>query len=199
MPSSSPSHFRASEGASGFSLIEVVIAIAVIAVALVGILGLFPIALDAATNSQQETQAALIARTLYTDLDSRSDTKRLLLVSTNSTDSNAEPDTKEIDLTEQTISWMAYNTDGQPLGKIEEGVFNIGKKEAAFLARVKVDPQQAIPNGTNSTVNDLSRIEVSVQAPGSAPEKARKKYTFISLFRQGALLVPLPPPAPPTP
>jgi len=181
----------------GFSLIEVVIAIAIIAVALVGLLGLFPVAIDAATNSQRETQSALIARQIYTDLDARSDTKRLLIVSTNSVSSDeADLKAEEVDLTKPSTVSLAYSSDGQPLGKISDGDFNSGKKDAGFLAQVKVIPQKAVPNGTNSTVLDMSRIEVTVQAPGVAAEKTRKKYNFVSIFRQGAPLSKTQPPSP---
>lgn len=184
------------KAARGFSLIEVVIAIAIIAVALVGILGLFPIALDAASNSQRETQAALLARTIYTDLDARADTKRLLLTTTNSTGTETKPSTFEVDLTKASDAYLAYDTDGEPMGKIDAGAFSSGKKEATFVAHVAVKPQPATPNGTNSTVTELTRIEVSVQTPASAPEASRRKYSFISLYRQGTKLTPLPPPSP---
>ena len=51
-----------------FSLVEIVLAVGIISFALVGILGMFPVALDAATRSREETQAAFIARSIYSDL-----------------------------------------------------------------------------------------------------------------------------------
>ncbi len=54
--------------AAGFSLIEIMLAVAIIAFALTGILGLFPVAVGAASESQHETQAALIARSIFEQL-----------------------------------------------------------------------------------------------------------------------------------
>lgn len=46
----------------GFTLIEIIIALAILAVGLVGILSLFPIGFDAARRSVNSTQAALYSR-----------------------------------------------------------------------------------------------------------------------------------------
>jgi prepilin-type N-terminal cleavage/methylation domain-containing protein len=53
---------------AAFSLIEIMLAVAIIAFALTGILGLFPVAVGAASESQHETQAAIIARSIFEQL-----------------------------------------------------------------------------------------------------------------------------------
>jgi prepilin-type N-terminal cleavage/methylation domain-containing protein len=69
MPAATPfSADPLSRSRAGFSLIEIILAVAVIAFALTAILGLFPVAVGAATDSQRETQAALIARSILDQL-----------------------------------------------------------------------------------------------------------------------------------
>ena len=57
------------KGASpAFSLTEVVVALGVATVAIVSILGLFPVGFDTVRESEGETQAAILARTVASDL-----------------------------------------------------------------------------------------------------------------------------------
>jgi uncharacterized protein (TIGR02598 family) len=51
----------------GFSLIEVVLALGIVGFSLIGILGLFPVALNTAKDSQNETRVAFIAQSIYSD------------------------------------------------------------------------------------------------------------------------------------
>ena len=52
----------------GFSLVEIALALGVVALALVSILGLIPVALDAAEESRSQARAALISRRIFADL-----------------------------------------------------------------------------------------------------------------------------------
>jgi uncharacterized protein (TIGR02598 family) len=56
---------------SGFSLVEVVLAIGVIAFAIVAILGMFPVGLQTSHSSQDETRAAQIAQDILTSIASQ--------------------------------------------------------------------------------------------------------------------------------
>lgn len=51
-----------------FSLVEVVLALGVAAVAFTAIMGLFPLGLDMSRETHEETQAALIAQSIFGDL-----------------------------------------------------------------------------------------------------------------------------------
>ena len=176
--------------ARAFSLIEIVLTVGIISFALVGILGLFPVAVEAAANSQRETQAALIARSIYTDLDSRPDARRFLFASTNSLESGPESAGEELDITKQGNYYLAYDNDGLPLGLIDKETYSHGKKEAAYLARVKIRPGAG--NSSDAQIPELTRVEVSVEAPASAREARRKKIDFVSLCRQGISLTSAP-------
>ena len=53
---------------AGFSLVEVVLAMSVAAVAFSALMGLLPLGLDMSRETHEETQAALIAQTIFGDL-----------------------------------------------------------------------------------------------------------------------------------
>jgi type II secretory pathway pseudopilin PulG len=53
---------------AAFSLIEIVLALGIISFALVGIMGLFPVAMKSAQESQRETRSAHIAQQIFSDL-----------------------------------------------------------------------------------------------------------------------------------
>lgn len=169
--------FLASKQSRAFSLIEIVLALGIISFALVGILGLFPAAMDAATNSQRETQAALIAQALYSEINSMPGTNTFVSYGTNfykePTSSN---DKITINLTQQTNFFLAYDQGGNPLKSIGSGAFDGGDSSAAYLAEISVS--------TNNVPVGLSRVDIRIDAPGGAPEKARRSYYFATLLNQ---------------
>ncbi len=63
----------------GFTLMEILIAMAVLLVGLVGILSLFPVGLDATRKAIEDTNAALIAESVYASL--RASAQRTQLIS----------------------------------------------------------------------------------------------------------------------
>lgn len=158
--------------AGAFSLVEVVLAIGVISFALVAIIGLFPVASRTAVESQRETRAALIAQQIFADLRSAEGTDRFVvtgpdpLVHTNGLNLSVDNSLLEI----------AYDQSGTAITNITAGVFSNSytSGNAAFLAQVLVTTNSGLPN--------LSRIEVTVQAPAPAPATNRSSYTFITLM-----------------
>lgn len=161
---------------AAFSLIEIVLAIGVISFALVGIIGLFPVALDSAKSSQQETHAALIARTIYNDLDSRPGPKTALVLSRSLED---PANTITVDLSAPGQYFMAFDAGGEVLpSRINAAAYASGSQiaGAVFLAKIDVFTS-GLPDG-------LSRVEVTVSTPAAAPGKSRAKFPFTTLMRQ---------------
>lgn len=151
----------------GFSLVEVVLALGVIAFAIVGIMGLFPVAMRAAQESQRETRATLIARQILTDLESSPPGSVLIAVSTNISSPSAflsPPPT----LSSPWSNTIRYDNDGLPLG--------VGTNDAAFLASISCQPNNPFPG--------LARVQVDISAPGQAPPSSRTTNTFVTLLRQ---------------
>jgi len=148
---------------SAFSLIEIVLALGIISFALVGIMGLFPVALRSAQESQRETRAALIAQQIYSDLASMSGTNRFITTGTNANDRTS------IILTTLATNTVYYSDSGSPLG-------TSANPDASFLANVAVTP--------NSPVAGLSHIQTTIETPSVAASTNRSKYTFVTLMNQ---------------
>ncbi len=177
-------------GIRAFSLIEIVLAISIISFALVGILGLFPVALDSATSSQRETQAAIIARSILSDVAAQTGKTRYLVYGTNSF-SSASPDEGgedsrpkiAVDLTTADSNYFSYvvspTGDGFTQDKSSGDAYTGGNPNAAYLAEVSTTTA-GLPVG-------LTQISVTVSAPAAAPLKNRTTYPFVTLVGNGLL------------
>lgn len=143
-----------------FSLVEIVLAVGIISFALVGILGMFPIALDAATRSREETQAAFIARSIYSDLAGYP--------------SYLSPD-------ENTVISLA--DPPPPITRIydESGIVTTSS-DSSGMSTFAV----AIELSANDPSPGLTRIDIEVATPGDAPASGpgRRTYSFVSVLRQ---------------
>lgn len=157
----------ASSDKSGFSLIEIILAIGIISFALVGILGLFPVAVNAATNSQRETQAALIARTIFDQLEARSESAiRKISVTDDFDDESPSPVT--VNLNKGGVGEpIEFDADGIPMASSTS-------PQPAYRVEVAVTPLMSPDLG-------LSQVTVTV-----SPVAARDvHYPFASvLLRQ---------------
>ncbi|MDX2082355.1 MAG: hypothetical protein SFU53_16350 [Terrimicrobiaceae bacterium] len=158
-----------------FSLIEIVLALAVIAFALVGIMGMFPVAMRSAQESQRETRATFIAQQIFSDLRSGSGTNRVLVAT------NAQPPGTSglvtIGLnTNGSNYFIGFDANGQPVGPLAAAAFTDGTADVAisFAARVAVN--------TNTGLSNLSRVETTVETPAAAPSTNRSRYSFVTLM-----------------
>jgi len=159
--------------ARGFSLVEVVLALGVIAFALVGIMGLFPVAMRSAQESQRETRATLIAQQIFSDLRASTGTNRLIVRGPSAT--NASWLITNFCLAGNTNLVLSYDASG--IGRTDQistDAFDGSIPDAVFLASVAVDTNTGIPN--------LSRVQATVEAPAAAPSAKRTKYTFVTLM-----------------
>jgi len=173
---------------AAFSLIEIVLALGIISFALVGILGLFPVAIDAATNSQRETQAALIARSIFGDLKSQTGAIRYLVVGPiqNWTFSGEDSRTRiAVNLGQNKSHYLAYdNQNARPLtdSSDSESSYTNGRSDAGYMAKISVSDTIADP--TTTLPADMVQVQVTVSCPAVAKESARKSYVFASWFQK---------------
>jgi len=174
MPAVSFLRPKASRQRAAFSLIEIILAVAVIAFALTAILGMFPVAVGAATDSQRETQAALIARSIFDQLQARPETPTryftLVPDADDAQDQGSKQITIELDKNRDGMNSyrdvVALDSDGKPL---DGGVSDPAK---AYSVDIAVTPQ-APPS------DKLSQVTVTVKT-----RSANVSYPFSTLIRQ---------------
>jgi len=160
---------------SGFSLVEVVLALAIVSFSLVGILSIFPVALDTASDSKTETRVTVIAQNIISDLQTSPSNAAIVL-----TNALASPNgyTVPASLVNFPTVYVAFDSDGRALKGITQAEFDkYTGNDASFLASVKVvttlGASYPVPQG-------LALVNVSIQAPPRAANSggSRKKYYF---------------------
>lgn len=157
-------------GQAAFSLIEIVLAVGIISFALVGILGLFPVALDAATAAQDETQVAFIASSIFSGL-------------------NSNPpyfgDGQATNLTSSTTENLNFFENGTAEGS-EAATDSLHADSPKFLASVTFSPDDPAVGLTSVSIQIVTPAEAPANSAGST------SYSFSSIIRRKT-----PPSAPP--
>jgi uncharacterized protein (TIGR02598 family) len=146
--------------ARAFSLVEIVLALAIISFAIVGIMGLFPVAMKSAQESQMETRAALIARQIFSDLKTFPGTNVLLATSEHVLDPGVR-----LSLTSNSVFNVSYDGEGRVV---------TGSQPAMFEAVVSVLANDPVPG--------VSRVQASVRPTSVSSNFA--PYQFVSLMNQ---------------
>lgn len=170
-----PFHFQRYPRAcrkGGFSLVEVVLALGIVSFSLVGILSLFPVALDTAKDSKNETRVTLIAQTILSDLKSSPPDKAEVVIY--ATEDPAQRQVTSSPLSGFAPVYVAYDSQGLAIKSISDSEFNQRSNIGAFVASI-----QATTNGV--PVTGLALVTVSIQTPPQADgisRSARKKYNF---------------------
>ncbi len=165
------SRLSVSLNARGFSLAEVALALGVVAFAIIAIIGMVPVALDAAKTSRDETHATFIARSLLETLRSGENGNYVIESSPGTFSINAYPTTAGSTITH----YSSYDADGTLIGTSNQGAFDAGGSAAAgavFLARLTLTTQD----------DGLVHTEVVVEAPATAPRTNRRSFPFVTLI-----------------
>jgi type II secretory pathway pseudopilin PulG len=160
-----------------FSLVEAALSLAIISFAIIAIMGLFPVAMQTARESNRETRATLIARRIVDELQSLPGTDTALVRGPSVT--NPDWRITGLDLSSPSIHVLAYDEQGEGLTNgIPPGAFQnpISAPSAHFAAEVRVTPDFPSPG--------ISRVQTTVEAPSSAPSSRRSKFVFVTLMNQ---------------
>lgn len=188
-------------GSSAFSLTEVVIAMGVAAVAFTSIISLFPLGLGMSRESNEETQAAMIAQSIMADLrDSGSAQAGGKLIQTNGSKALTSANYTNVAMSGNNsladrFVYLAYDQKirsdamNNPLmlrpcaaaGPGEPDWFRRGTNGPNFL--VKVSIRHSFRLGLGSTANP-QRVDVSVEFPASLGSTNRTQYLFTGLVPQ---------------
>ncbi len=142
---------------AAFSLVEIILALGVISFAIVAILGMFPVAVRAATESQEETQAALIARGLFEQIATQTGATRKITIGP---------------LDQANVS-KTLNLSSPPPQPIELGGFNSDTEQTdAQNARYKVTA--TIAPATANPATKLAQVTFTIKTP-------TRSYPFTTL------------------
>jgi type II secretory pathway pseudopilin PulG len=157
---------------SGFSLVEIVVAMGILTFALVSLLALFPVALETAAESKAETRITQIAQSVYADLKASSLASASIV-----TGPDLQTDLRQsIDLSVATTLYLSYRADGSCVGTLVESDYKNGVSgKGDYLVKVQSTPL------TTGTVPTLSKLTLSVESPIQAEEIKRDKVSFVTL------------------
>jgi hypothetical protein len=165
---------------------------------MVGVLALFPVASSTGRESSEETQAAILAQTIFSDLRSSADAKGKSAgwIVRGPNTFNASQWIRPVSLTTGSSNYVAYDLIprvnssgpdgtgmiGQPISlkAINQNILAadfaqpITAPGAIFAAQIAVVP---VPNQTG-----LAQVTATVQTPASVPQANRRSYVFQSLL-----------------
>ena len=151
---------------TGFSLVEVVIALGIVSFAVLAIVGMLPMALKSAQESMRETDATLIAQRIFSELKTGNGANRTV---TKDTNNSSQTNSLSVDSTNN----LAFTQDGTP-----QAFFTSTNSPANaaydFYAQISVF--------TNTGITNLSRVQIDIAAPAAAPAAARTTNSFTTLI-----------------
>lgn len=153
----------------GFSLLEIVIALALFGSVLLAFLEYFSQAYRFERENQQSFRALLIAQSIAAILKTSAPEGALAI---GPTWSNNAKDVLSFSLEEPSLHCVAYDERAQPQRAITSEEYNNALREEKItsLARVTIEPAEPIPG--------LAQVRVTIATPASAPEKKRRHVEF---------------------
>lgn len=158
-----------------FSLIEIVLALGIVAFAVVGIMGMLPVAMKSAQESQRETRAAQIARRIFDELQSLPGTNTALIRGPSIT--NAADRIMGINLANPSIYVLGYDEQGHGLtANLTAAQFSnaIPTGETFYVAKVDIRPEPP--------PSKVTKVEVQIEAPAMAASGDRSRFRFLSML-----------------
>jgi type II secretory pathway pseudopilin PulG len=162
---------------TGFSLVEAALSLAIVSFAIIAIMGLFPVALQTARESNRETRATLIARRIVDELQSLPATNTGLVRGPSVT--NSDWHITGLDLSTPSTNLLVYDEQGEGLtNRVAPELFQnpISHPDAYFAAEIRVTPNLPRPG--------ISRVQATVEAPSSAPSSRRSSFVFVTFMNQ---------------
>ena len=162
---------------TGFSLVEAALSLAIVSFAIIAIVGLFPVALQTARESNRETRATLIARRIVDELQSLPATNTGLVRGPSVT--NSDWHITGLDLSTPSTNVLVYDEQGEGLtNRVVPELFQnpISEPDAYFAAEIRVTPNLPRPG--------ISRVQATVEAPSRAPSSRRSSFVFVTFMNQ---------------
>ena len=160
---------------SGFTLVEILIALGLFAVAAIGLLALFPIARITEKEGEEEVRATLIASGIMETLmlTGKDGSFRIACGM-----SNGVPVWDTVPPEIASSRSVTYDTSCEPLGSVPSAEVSapITDKNATAVATLTLTPEESTPG--------IVTAEVVVASPVSAPAARRSAHWFIRLLHR---------------
>jgi hypothetical protein len=182
-----PAHAITGKRGAAFSLTEVVVALGVATVAIVSILALFPVGFDTVRESEGETQAAILARTVASDLaasvraTNRGFSNAVLVAGKDLTNSSSW--VPNLNLSNTNTYWVAYKKE------VQSGAG--GMIGSPYCLRPSSFIGNSAPTGARTDGTDVvgglavvprgalgSQVTFTVEYPASIPQTNRLRSVF---------------------
>ena len=156
----------------GFSLLEIIVALALFAIAVMSLLQLFPTALKLHRDTQSATSATSIAQTIFSTF--QVSTPDGILMSSHDGFTNPNHSIS-FSLEQNSTHDIGYDGTGQAVRLLteEEATQPLFEKEITSIAHIVVT--------CDETFQNIIRVEVSVSSPANQPEKLRHHFIFCEL------------------
>jgi len=154
--------------------VEIVIALAVVSFAIIAIMGLFPVAMKSAQESQRETRATQIARRIFDELQSLPGTNTAIVRGPSITNTSWRV---PVNLSASGTYLLGFDEQGNGISDtlaafdnpiLDGGVF--------YVAKVQVTPN--IPS------SGLSQVQTTIEAPASTTTSNRTHVEFQTVLSQ---------------
>jgi len=152
---------------SAFSLVEVVVALGILSFAVVAIAGILPMAFKSSQIIMQDTDAALSAQKIISEIQAGAGANRVIIT-------NPNGDTRNINLLwhANTNNYLEFNQNGEVNSFASSSPPNTS---IAFYAQISVF--------TNTGMSNVSRLQVDITAPAAAPPERRITNSFVTLLK----------------
>ncbi len=148
-----------------FSLVEVVLALGIISFAIIAIVGILPVALKSSQNSMRETDATLIAQRIFSELKTGFGGNRSVTTDPGGISNHM------INLATNSTNYLAFTQDGTVQTHTNTPDPN---PSYDFYAQISIS--------TNTGLTNLSRVQIDITSPPSAPPSARTTNSFVTLL-----------------
>ncbi len=168
---------RRRDARAGFSLIEIALALGIVAFAMVAILGMFPMALDAAKDSRIQSRVAVMGQSIFSDLRSGPHAAAPIVVGQPASEA---ANIVEVDLNSTVPDvYVAFDDEGRAVSRMSLAQYQAGISTADFVARLKSIPDHNRPNAADN-LPGLALVSLRIESPAAAPASQRKSYRLVT-------------------
>ena len=146
-------------------MVEVVVALGIISFSVIAIIGMLPVALKSSHDGMRETDATLIAQRIFSELKTGSGGNRSVTTDPGGISNHM------INLAANSTNYLAFTQDG-----------TVQKHTNTPNPNPSYDFYAQISISTNTGLTNLSRVQVDITHPPSAPQEARTTNSFVTLL-----------------